>query len=63
MTADDIERILGYAGEPSECVGTPETLAAALSVIGAWEGMEPWEVVEEELYRIRHGSVPTPPIQ
>ena len=35
ITADDVERIVGYAGEPSESVSTPETLAAALAVIGA----------------------------
>ena len=32
-----------------------------LSLAGSWSDLN-WDVVEEELYRIRHESRPTPPI-
>ena len=33
----------------------------ALSLIGAWSDLD-WDEMEEALYRIRHESKPTPPI-
>lgn len=34
----------------------------ALALIGAWSDLD-WDEAEEELYHIRHDSVPTPPIE
>lgn len=33
----------------------------ALSLAGSWSDLS-WDVVEKELYRIRHESLPTPPL-
>ncbi|MBI2760092.1 MAG: hypothetical protein HYX51_01535 [Chloroflexi bacterium] len=52
-----------YFADDHAAPGTDDTLRAALSVIGAWEGLEDWDDVVDELDRIRHESTPTPPIE
>ena len=49
-------RNLRSPGKPNE-----ETLALALSAIGAWKELD-WEFTLSELDRIRHESEPTPPL-
>lgn len=40
---------------------TPESVRVALNLAGAWSDLD-GDAMEEALYRIRHDSVPTPPI-
>jgi hypothetical protein len=39
-----------------------QILKDALAVIGAWSDLD-WEAMEQALDRIRHESIPTPPIE
>ena len=55
-------QIACYFADDQATPGTEDTLRAARAVIGAWEGLEPWDEVLDELDRIRHDSSPTPPI-
>ncbi len=41
---------------------TSQVLQAALAVVGAWSDLD-WDEMEAALDRIRHESVPTPPIE
>ena len=47
-----------HADEPDE----DEALAAALAVVGAWRDLD-WDEFSTALDRLRHESVPTPPIE
>jgi hypothetical protein len=40
---------------------TRSTLHEVLKLAGSWSDLS-WDIVEEELYRIRHESHPTPPL-
>lgn len=60
---EDGRPVVRYFADDPATPGTDETLAAARAVIGAWEDLEPWEEVADALDRIRHESVPTPPIE
>ena len=63
LVEEDGRQVVHYFADDRAALGTADTLAAARAVIGAWEGLEPWEEVADELDRIRHESVPTPPIE
>ncbi len=56
-------QVVRYFADDQATPGDNETLRAARAVIGAWEGLEDWDEVAAELDRIRHESVPTPPIE
>jgi hypothetical protein len=47
--------------EAADQARLPDVTKEALQVIGAWRDFD-WEEMEEALDRIRHESVPTPPI-
>lgn len=58
----DEERVRYFTDESEARAFLAERLPAdPLSAIGAWSDLD-WEEVERELYRIRHESTPTPPI-
>jgi hypothetical protein len=46
----------------ADAAALPEATQAALQVIGAWQDLD-WDEMEQALDRIRHESVPTPPIE
>ena len=62
MADEGGRQVVRYFADDQATPGTDETLRAARAVIGAWEGLEDWDEVVEELDRIRHESTPTPPI-
>ena len=47
--------------EAADAALSEDTTQDALSLIGAWSDLD-WDEMEEALYRIRHESKPTPPI-
>jgi hypothetical protein len=47
--------------EPSDGQSLPESVQQALNLAGAWSDLD-WDETVEVLDRIRHESVPTPPI-
>ncbi len=50
-----------FSEEAADQARLPIVTQAALRVIGTWRDFD-WEEMEEALDRIRHESVPTPPI-
>jgi len=48
--------------EEMEVQATPTGIQKALSLAGAWRDLD-WDEMEKALDRIRHESVPTPPIE
>lgn len=57
------EVIRYFADEDAADAAVPDSATQeALSAIGAWSDLD-WEEMEEALYRIRHDTPPTPPIE
>jgi hypothetical protein len=50
-----------FSEEEADAARDPDTVAKALALAGAWSDLD-WEEMLEALDRIRHESVPTPPI-
>ncbi len=48
--------------EPASTDEIPESVRVALSLAGAWSDID-WDEAVDALHRIRHESVPTPPIE
>ena len=63
LVEENGRQVVRYFADDQATPGNDETLRAARAVIGAWEGLEDWDEVAAELDRIRHQSVPTPPIE
>jgi len=57
------QELTEYFGDENaaDAATTDRTTKAALAVIGAWSDLD-WDEMEAALDRIRHESVPTPPI-
>ena len=55
------ELVRYVAGDTDDTAPSSEVTEAALRVIGAWSDLD-WEETEQALDRIRHESVPTPPL-
>ncbi len=57
------QEIVCYFVEEAEAdaASSPSAIQEVLGLAGIWSDLN-WDVVEEELYRIRHESLPTPPI-
>ncbi len=51
-----------YIGEETVDEALPEHVQEALALAGAWSDLD-WQETEEALDRIRHESIPTPPIE
>ena len=51
-----------FSEEDADAARGPDTARAARELAGAWSDLD-WEETVEELDRIRHGSLPTPPMQ
>ena len=53
-----------WTEEEADAAITDDDIKSALDTAGSWSdlGLD-WEEVEAELYRIRHSSPPTPPIE
>ena len=65
--------VIGYEGDQevvryfadeqdADSQATPAGIQRALSLAGAWSDLD-WEATSQALDRIRHESVPTPPIE
>jgi hypothetical protein len=65
FVGEDGDERIRYFIEVDAPASTRESIHRALDLAGAWDGAEwgDWEETEQELERIRHESVPTPPIQ
>ncbi len=50
-----------FSDEEMSAAITPEVVARALALAGAWSDLDADEMLTA-LERIRHGSVPTPPL-
>ena len=50
-----------FADEEAADAAAANATGEALNAIGAWSDLD-WEAMEEALDRIRHESLPTPPI-
>lgn len=57
------QEVVHYFAEEAEADAAipSNTIQEVLSLAGVWNDLN-WDVVEDELYRIRHESLPTPPI-
>ncbi len=63
LVEENGEEVVRYfAGDIPTDTSAKAGIADALSVIGAWSDLD-WEETAEALDRIRHDSLPTPPIE
>jgi hypothetical protein len=63
ISHQDGHEIVRYFAEEAEAdaASSPGEIQEVLGLAGIWGDLN-WDVVEDELYRIRHESHPTPPI-
>jgi len=63
ISHDDAQEVVHYfAGEAeADAAISSNAIQEILNLAGSWSDLN-WDVVEEELYRIRHESSPTPPL-
>ncbi len=63
ISHEDGQEVVHYFAEEAEADAaiSSSAIQEILSLAGSWSDLN-WDVVEEELYRIRHESRPTPPI-
>ena len=63
ISHDDGQEVVHYFAEEAEADAaiSLNVIQEILNLAGSWSDLS-WDVVEEELYRIRHESHPTPPI-
>ena len=63
ISHDDGQEVVHYfAGEAeADASISSSAIQEILDLAGSWSDLN-WDIVEEELYRIRHESSPTPPI-
>jgi hypothetical protein len=64
FTVEDGQEVVRYFADEAEADAAValETVAAARALAGAWVDLD-WDEAVEELDRIRHESLPTPPIE
>ena len=55
------QEVVHYFAEEADAAISSSTIQEILNLAGSWSDLN-WDVVEEELYRIRHESSPTPPL-
>ncbi len=57
------QEVIHYFAEETEAEAaiSSNVIQEILNLAGSWSDLN-WDVMEEELYRIRHESSPTPPI-
>lgn len=60
---DDGQEVVHYFSEEAEAEAAISSngIQEILNLAGTWSDLN-WDLVEEELYRIRHESSPTPPL-
>lgn len=63
ISHDEGQDVIHYFAEEAEADAaiSSNVIQEVLNLAGSWSDLN-WDVVEEELYRIRHESSPTPPI-
>ncbi len=63
ISHEEREEVIHYFAEEAEADAaiSSSMIQEILNLAGSWSDLH-WDVVEEELYRIRHESSPTPPI-
>jgi hypothetical protein len=63
ISNDDGQEVVHYFAEEEEADAaiSSNAIQEILNLAGSWSDLN-WDVVEEELYRIRHESSPTPPL-
>ena len=63
ISYDDGQEVVHYFSEEveAEAAISSNAIREILSLAGSWRDLN-WDIVEEELYRIRHESGPTPPL-
>lgn len=63
ISHEESQDVIHYFAEEAEADAaiSSNVIQEILNLAGSWSDLN-WDVVEEELYRIRHESSPTPPI-
>ena len=62
ISHDDGQEVVHYfAGEVEADAAISSNAKEILNLAGSWSDLN-WDIVEEELYRIRHEGGPTPPL-
>ena len=63
ISLEEGQEVVHYFAEEAEADAaiSSSAIQEILNLAGSWSDLN-WDVVEEELYRIRHESRPTPPI-
>jgi hypothetical protein len=63
ISLDDEQEAVHYFSEEAEAEAaiSSSAIQEILNLAGSWDDLN-WDLVEEELYRIRHESNPTPPL-
>jgi hypothetical protein len=63
ISLDDEQEIVHYFSEEAEAEAaiSSSAIQEIVNLAGSWNDLN-WDLVEEELYRIRHESSPTPPL-
>jgi hypothetical protein len=63
ISHDEGQDVIHYFAEEAEADAaiSSNVIQEVLDLAGSWSDLN-WDVVEEELHRIRHESSPTPPI-
>lgn len=59
---EDGQALTFYYVDQNEVIAEESTPPEALNLTGAWADLD-WQEAEEALDRIRHQSMPTPPIE
>ncbi len=61
ISHDDGQEVVHCFDEEADAAISSNMIQEILNLAGSWSDLN-WDVVEEELYRIRHESSLTPPI-
>jgi hypothetical protein len=63
ISHEEGQEVIHYFAEETEAEAaiSSNVIQEILNLAGSWSDLT-WDVVEEELYRIRHESSPTPPL-
>ena len=63
ISHDDGQEVVHYFAEEAEADAaiSSNAIQEIINLAGSWSDLN-WDIVEEELYRIRHESSPTPPL-
>jgi hypothetical protein len=61
ISHDEGREVIHYFAAEADAASSSNAIQEVLNLAGSWSDLN-WDIVEEELYRIRHENPPSPPI-